>query len=82
MIGPAQEPDFAAPLTQAPCPQPFRDDLRRMPGRDFATPDDVKDVARMVLAHRVIVQPEAEIEGASGATVLDEVLATVPVPRA
>ena len=51
-------------------------------GRDFATPDDVKDVAAMVLAHRVIVQPEAEIEGATGASVLNDVLATVPVPRA
>ena len=34
-------------------------------GRDYATPDDVKDVAEAVLAHRMIVQPEAEIEGAT-----------------
>lgn len=53
-----------------------------MDGREFATPDDVKDVAPMVLGHRVIVQPEAEIEGATGASVLAEVLGAVPVPRA
>jgi MoxR-like ATPase len=51
-------------------------------GRDYVTPDDVKDVAPLVLPHRVIVAPEAEIEGASGATVLGEILASVPVPRA
>jgi MoxR-like ATPase len=50
-------------------------------GRDYATPDDVKDVAEAVLAHRLIVQPEAEIEGATAASVLGEVLASVPVPR-
>ena len=50
-------------------------------GRDYATPDDVKDVAQVVLAHRLIVQPEAEIEGATAASALGEVLASVPVPR-
>ncbi len=50
-------------------------------GRGYATPDDVKDVAEAVLAHRLIVQPEAEIEGATAASVLGEVLASVPVPR-
>jgi len=50
--------------------------------RDYVTPDDVKDVALLVLPHRVIVAPEAEIEGATGASVLADVLASVPVPRA
>jgi MoxR-like ATPase len=50
-------------------------------GRDFVTPDDVKDVAPIVLPHRTIVQPEAEIEGATAASVLSDVLASVPVPR-
>jgi MoxR-like ATPase len=50
-------------------------------GRDYATPDDVKDVAETVVAHRLIVQPEAEIEGATAASVLAEILASVPVPR-
>ncbi len=51
-------------------------------GRAFATPDDVKDVAPIVLPHRVIVQPEAEIEGTTGASVIAEILGSVPVPRA
>jgi len=50
-------------------------------GRTYVTPDDVKDVAPLVLAHRLIVQPEAEIEGATGRSVLEAVLASVPVPR-
>ncbi len=51
-------------------------------GRAFVTPDDVKDVAPLVLPHRVIVAPEAEIEGASGTAVIAEILNSVPVPRA
>jgi len=50
-------------------------------GNAYVTPDDVKDVAEIVLAHRLIVQPEAEIEGSTAASVLAEVLAGVPVPR-
>ncbi len=51
-------------------------------GRDFASPDDVKSVAPLVLPHRLIVAPEAEIEGARAADVLREILGSVPVPRA
>jgi MoxR-like ATPase len=50
-------------------------------GRDFATPDDVKEVAELVIAHRAIVAPDAEIEGISAGDVLRDVLAQVPVPR-
>jgi MoxR-like ATPase len=50
-------------------------------GRDFATPDDVKDVASYVLPHRLIVAPDAEIEGITAKNVLDEILTGVPVPR-
>ena len=49
-------------------------------GRDFATPDDVKGVARLVLAHRLIVRPEAEIEGVTAERVLDRILGAVDVP--
>ena len=51
-------------------------------GRDFATPDDVKDVADFVISHRLIVAPDAEIEGVSARDVLRDILAGVPVPRA
>ncbi len=50
-------------------------------GRDFATPDDVKDVADFVIPHRLIVAPDAEIEGISAHDILRELLASLPVPR-
>ncbi len=50
-------------------------------GRDYATPDDVKALARPTLRHRIAVRPEAELEGVTAETVLEQVLATVPVPR-
>ncbi|MBV8490885.1 MAG: MoxR family ATPase [Candidatus Eremiobacteraeota bacterium] len=50
-------------------------------GREFATPDDVKDVAPLVLAHRLIVAADAEIEGVAASDVVRDVLASVPVPR-
>jgi len=50
-------------------------------GRDFVTPDDVKGVAQIVLAHRLIVRAHAEIEGLSASEILDGILRAVPVPR-
>src|SRR5690625_1838387 len=50
-------------------------------GRDYVTPDDVKALAKATLRHRVALRPEAELEGATSAGVLDGVLASVPVPR-
>jgi MoxR-like ATPase len=50
-------------------------------GRDYATPDDVKALARPALRHRLDVRPEAELEGVTADGVLDRVLASVAVPR-
>jgi MoxR-like ATPase len=50
-------------------------------GRDFATPDDVKEVAEFVIPHRLIVAPDAEIEGVTAPAILRDILATIPVPR-
>ncbi len=50
-------------------------------GRSFVTPDDVKDVAKPALRHRIVLRSEAEIEGASPDQVLDEVIAGIEVPR-
>ncbi|GAB3587426.1 MoxR family ATPase [Amycolatopsis endophytica] len=50
-------------------------------GRGFATPDDVKALARPALRHRLDLRPEAELEGATADGVVERVLATVPVPR-
>jgi MoxR-like ATPase len=52
-----------------------------MSGRDFVTPDDVKALARPTLRHRIQLRPEAELEGTTADSVLESVLATVPVPR-
>ncbi|MBV8155683.1 MAG: MoxR family ATPase [Candidatus Eremiobacteraeota bacterium] len=50
-------------------------------GRTFATPDDVKETSEYVVPHRLILAPDAEIEGITATDVLREILATIPVPR-
>ena len=47
----------------------------------FATPDNVKDAARFVLAHRLLVRPEAEVEGVTADDVVKRTLDSVPVPK-
>jgi MoxR-like ATPase len=49
--------------------------------RAYALPEDAKALAGHVLAHRLILTPEAELSGRTGADVIAEVLATVPVPQ-
>jgi MoxR-like ATPase len=50
-------------------------------GADFATPDDVKETAVSVMAHRLVLTPEAALEGASEVDVVRSLLAETPVPR-
>jgi MoxR-like ATPase len=50
-------------------------------GRDFVLPDDVKYLAPFVLAHRVLMTPEAELEGARADAVVAEAVAQVPYRR-
>jgi MoxR-like ATPase len=49
-------------------------------GRDFVTPEDVKDLAVPALAHRITLRPEAWVAGVTGADVVTEVLDAVPTP--
>jgi MoxR-like ATPase len=51
-------------------------------GRDHALPDDVKELADAVLAHRVILQPEARMRRVDAAAVVRDLLRQVPVPLA
>jgi MoxR-like ATPase len=51
-------------------------------GRTFLVPEDVKALAVPVIAHRLIVTPEAELRGRTGADVVGEVLGSVPTPQA
>jgi MoxR-like ATPase len=50
-------------------------------GRDYLVPDDVKRAVQPVLRHRMILKPEAELEGFDADRVLADVVAAVPVPR-
>ena len=50
--------------------------------RDYVIPDDVKRAVLPVLRHRILLKPEAELEGFDADRVLDDVLAAVAVPRA
>ncbi len=50
-------------------------------GRDFATPDNVKDLAPAVLRHRLIVAPELDVEGRTADEVLATILTRVPAPQ-
>jgi MoxR-like ATPase len=47
-------------------------------GRDFVLPDDVKHLARSVLAHRVLMSADAELEGLGPDAVVKEALDRVP----
>jgi MoxR-like ATPase len=49
-------------------------------GRDYVTPDDVKALATPVLAHRLLLEPSARVEGTTPAAVLQEILSSVAVP--
>jgi MoxR-like ATPase len=50
-------------------------------GRDFVVPDDVKALAPAVLRHRIILHPDAEIEGISTDDCVEEILREAKVPR-
>lgn len=50
-------------------------------GRDFVTPDDIKELAPWVLRHRILLRPDIEIEGTGPDEVIREILDSVEVPR-
>ena len=49
-------------------------------GRDFVTPDDVKSYAHAVLRHRLLLQPDAELEGTTADQCIDGILRDTVVP--
>ena len=55
--------------------------LAAIRGRDFPTPDDVRDVALSVLRHRLALRAEAELDGATTDAVISDIIKTVEVPR-
>lgn len=52
-----------------------------MAGRDFVTPEDIQQAAIPVLQHRVMLTPEREMEGATAAEVVQQLIGRVEVPR-
>lgn len=50
-------------------------------GRDFVTPDDIQYVSDPVLNHRIILTPEAEMEGITAEDVIAEIVQKIEVPR-
>lgn len=49
-------------------------------GQDYVTPDDIKALAQVTLAHRLIVSPSARIRNVDTRAVIEEILQSVPVP--
>ena len=50
-------------------------------GRDFVTPEDIKEAAIPVLRHRVVVTPEREMEGISASEIIKQIVDSVEIPR-
>ena len=55
--------------------------MAALAGRDFVTPDDIRELAMPVLAHRLVLRPEYEVEGLTPAELVGRLLTEVPVPR-
>lgn len=55
--------------------------IAAMAGRDFVTPDDIIKVATPVLAHRVMLSPEKEMEGLTPADVIAQIIKKIEIPR-
>jgi MoxR-like ATPase len=55
--------------------------LAALRGREFTTPDDVRDIARPVLRHRLSLRAEAELDGATPDAVITDILQGAEVPR-
>lgn len=50
-------------------------------GRDFVTPEDIKDISYAVLGHRVVVAPEKEMEGITAGMIIRQIIESVEIPR-
>lgn len=55
--------------------------LAAMDGRHFVTPDDVKTAVKPVLRHRIILTPEAELEGMNADDIIEDLVRSIQIPR-
>ena len=51
-------------------------------GRDYALPDDVKELATPMIGHRIIVSAAARMRGLAGSDIVEEIVNEIPVPGA
>ena len=49
-------------------------------GREFVTPETIQEIASDVIAHRLVITPEAKFNGLTGRAVVDSILENTPVP--
>ena len=50
-------------------------------GRNYVTPDDVRELATAVLAHRIVLEAEAEFDGVTAEAVIGQILLDTPIPQ-
>ncbi|WP_138416769.1 AAA family ATPase [Aquibacillus sediminis] len=50
-------------------------------GREYATPDDIKVVAKPALRHRIQLSPQMELEGSTVDQIIEELVGAIPIPR-
>ena len=55
--------------------------LAAIRGRDFVTPEDIREVTAPVLRHRIILTPEREMEGLKPSDIIEEIIRKIEVPR-
>ncbi len=55
--------------------------LAAIRGRDFVTPDDIRDISYPVLRHRIALRAEAELDGATEDAIIADILKSVEIPR-
>ena len=55
--------------------------IAAMQGRDFVTPEDIREVVTPVLRHRIILAPDKEMEGVTEDEVIKQIIQTMDVPR-
>ena len=51
-----------------------------MLGRDYVTPDDVKELCVSALNHRIALKPESELEGINTTSVINRIMNDIPIP--
>ena len=74
------EAEPAPPAEEGTAELPVRPLRRLLEGRDFVTPEDVQKMAEPVLAHRLVLSPEARMRNMTAERILANVMGSVQVP--